>query len=145
MHLVFLWYKISNHCNKFVVVFENLHSNHFGKPSKVWSLVYYKEPSNSTQNLYSMTYFSFSKLVPCLLTKVLSRYAIVCSMKNVIIISWNRHVAICLGSLSLSFWHFWNCINEMFSMLDISMAPHLCMVEGGSFKGLWDKYGMMCG
>jgi hypothetical protein len=41
---------------------------------------------------------SFFKFVPCLLTKALLRYAIVCSMKNVIIISWNHHVAICLGS-----------------------------------------------
>jgi len=64
-----------------------LHSNHSGNPLEFWSSMYCKEPSSSAKKLYSMTCLYFSRLVLCLFTKALSRYAIVCSMKNVMTIS----------------------------------------------------------
>ncbi len=93
---------------------------------------------------FSMTYLYFSKLFLCLFTKALSKYAIMCSIKNVMTISYNHHVAIHLGSLSLSFLRFQVCVDEMFSPLDISATLRLCMVEGGPFKGLGVKSWMMC-
>jgi hypothetical protein len=83
-----------------------------------------------------MTCLYFSRPVPCFFIKTPSRYAIVCSIKNVMTISWNFHVVIRLGSLSLSFWCFQVYANEMFFSLNIFVAPHLCIVEGGSYKGL---------
>ncbi len=80
-----------------------LHSNHSKNFLKIQSLVYYKDPFNSTKNLCSMTYLYFSKPVPCFFVKASSIYVIVCSIKNVMTISWNFHVAIHLGSLSLNF------------------------------------------
>ncbi len=92
-----------------------------------------------------MTYLYFSMLIFCLLTKTSSIVAIMCSMKNVMTISYNRHVVIRLGSLFSSFWHFWNSVDEVFSMLDISTTLHLCMVRVGHSKVWGDKYQMMCG
>jgi hypothetical protein len=34
---------------------------------------------------------------------------------------------------------FLGCVNEMFSLPNIFAAYHLCMVEGGLFKGLKGK------
>jgi hypothetical protein len=113
-----------------------LHSDHSRNPSKFWSLVYCEELFNSTKNLCSMTYLYFSKLVFYLFTKALSRYAIVCSMKNVMTILWNCCVAICLRSLSSSFWHSWDCVHEGLTPLEISAIFYLCMVKGGPLKGL---------
>jgi hypothetical protein len=53
--------------------------------------------------LFSMSCLYFFRLVPCLFTKAPSRYAIVCSMKKLTIISWNRHVVIHLGSCPQAF------------------------------------------
>jgi hypothetical protein len=41
-----------------------------------------------------------------------------------------------LKSLSSSFWCFWDCIDEVFSLIKKFAAPHLCMVESGPLKGL---------
>ncbi len=98
------------------------------------------------KTLCSMTYLYFSKLVHCLFIKAPSRYAIVCSIKNVMTISWNCCVTICLRSLSSSFWHFWVYIDEVLSLLGIFVAPYLWMVKGWLLRGLrGGKYQMMHG
>jgi hypothetical protein len=56
-------------------------------------------------------------------------------MKNLMKFSCNHCVAIHLGSLSSSL-HFQDFVDEVFSSLEFFIALHLCMVEGGPFKGL---------
>jgi hypothetical protein len=83
-----------------------LYSNHSRNFTEIQSSVYYEDPCSSAKNLCSVTCLYFSRLIPCLFTKALSKCAIVCSIKNVITISWYCRVAIHLRSLFSSFWHF---------------------------------------
>ncbi len=125
-----------SHCKKNVVASEIFHSNHFKNPLTFWSSLYCNDSFSSTKKLFSMTCLYFFRPVPCLFTKTPSRYAIVCSMKKLMIISWNCHVAIHLGSLSSNLWRFQVCVDEVFSMSNIFVTFDLCLVEGGLLKGL---------
>jgi hypothetical protein len=66
-----------------------------------------------------------TKIQLVLFTNAPSKYAIMCFIKNVMTISWNHHVTVCLGSSSSSFWRFQVCVNEVFS-LGTFLQPFIC-------------------
>jgi len=88
----------------------------------------------STKNLCSMTYLYFSILVFLLTYESTVKICHYVFHKKCHDNFLESCVAICLRSLSSSFWHFWVCVNEVFCPLDTSATLCLCMVEGGPLK-----------